>query len=188
MRLNQLKRCVWNLPGKRKVFRTVTYPVKVNLWGCFSCNDFSRIYCFRENSKANLLCKIFKRCLLPTTLDEMQLTGNYRKRMIQSICPALQNNGDRTIQFKELIGHPCHQTWTQSKTFRSFWRWIWQKKNLRTYKALVSPIKKQWKNFPKDLTINLVRSLEIVFLMLFLTKETLLCIDDQSMKSTLIIY
>ena len=23
VRLNQLKRCVWNLPGKRKVFRTV---------------------------------------------------------------------------------------------------------------------------------------------------------------------
>ena len=47
LRLNQLKRCVWNLPGKRKVFRTVKYPVKVNLWGCFSCNGFGHIYCFR---------------------------------------------------------------------------------------------------------------------------------------------
>ena len=34
------------------------------------------------------------------------------------------------------------------------------KKNLQTYKALVSAIKKEWKNFPKDLTINLVRSME----------------------------
>ena len=67
--LNQLKRCVWNLPGKRKVFRTVKYPVKVNLWGCFSCNGFGRIYCFRENLRADLPCKIYKRCLLPTARD-----------------------------------------------------------------------------------------------------------------------
>ena len=66
VRLNQLKRCVWNLPRKRKVFRTVKYPVKVNLWGCFSCNGFGRIYCFHENLRADLLCKIYKRCLLPT--------------------------------------------------------------------------------------------------------------------------
>ena len=111
VRLNQLKRCVWNLPGKRKVFRAVKYPVKVNLWGCFSCNSFGRIYCFRENLRADLLCKIYKRCLLPTARDHFgrNATVNYRKIMIQSICPALQNNGNRTIQFKELIGHPCHQ-------------------------------------------------------------------------------
>ena len=69
VRLNQLKWCVWNLSGKRKVFRTVKYPVKVNLWGCFSCNGLGRIYCFRENLKADLLCKIYKRCLLPTARD-----------------------------------------------------------------------------------------------------------------------
>ena len=69
VRLNQLKRCVRNVPGKRKVFRTMKYPEKVNLWGCFPCNDFGRIDCFRENFRADLLCKIYKRCLLPTARD-----------------------------------------------------------------------------------------------------------------------
>ena len=69
IRLNQLKRCVWNLPGKRKVFRAVKYPIKVNIWGCFSCNDFGRICCFRENLKADLLCRIYKRYLLSTARD-----------------------------------------------------------------------------------------------------------------------
>ena len=69
VRLNQLKRCVWNLSGKRKVFRTVKYPIKVNIWGCFSCNGFGRICCFRENLKADLLCRIYKRYLLPIARD-----------------------------------------------------------------------------------------------------------------------
>ena len=34
------------------------------------------------------------------------------------------------------------------------------RKNLRTYKSLVSSIKKEWKVFPKDLTTNLVRSMK----------------------------
>ena len=112
VRLNQLKRCVWNLPGKRKVFRIVKYPVKVTYGDVFramvsvvfiaSVKTSRLIYFARFTSVA--CCR-----LLEITLDEMQLTGNYRKIMIQSICPALQNNGDRTIQFKELIGHPCHQ-------------------------------------------------------------------------------
>ena len=34
------------------------------------------------------------------------------------------------------------------------------RKNLRTYKFLVSAIKKEWKAFPKDLTTNLVRSMK----------------------------
>ena len=34
------------------------------------------------------------------------------------------------------------------------------RKNLRTYKSLVSEIKKEWKAFPKDLTTNLVRSMK----------------------------
>ena len=110
VRQNQLKRCVWNLLGKRKVFRTVKYPVKVDLWGCFSCSGFGHIYCFRENLKADLLCKIYKRCLLPTARDHFGRNATDWELQIQSICPALQNNGDRTIQFKELIGHPCHQT------------------------------------------------------------------------------
>ena len=77
VRLNQLKRCVCNLPGKRKVFRTVEYPIKVNIWGCFSCNGFGRMCCFRENLKADLLCRIHKRYLLPTARDHFGGNSTY---------------------------------------------------------------------------------------------------------------
>ena len=120
VRLNQLKRCVWNLPGKRKVFRTVKYPIKVNIWGCFSCNGFGRICCFRENLKVDLLCRIYKRYLLPTTLDEIQLIGPYKKIMVQSTHPSWQNNEDRSMKSNESIGHQCHQTSIRSKTFGNF--------------------------------------------------------------------
>ena len=72
VRLNQLKRCVCNLPKKRKIFRTVKYPIKVNIWGCFSCNNFGHICRFHENLKADLLCRIYKRYLLPTVRDHFE--------------------------------------------------------------------------------------------------------------------
>ena len=59
-RLNPLKRHVWHLPGKRKVVRTVKNPIKVNVWDCCSNGGLGRIYYFRENLNADLLCKIYK--------------------------------------------------------------------------------------------------------------------------------
>jgi transposase len=68
--LNRLKRLVWNLPGKKKVIRTVKHPVKVNVWGCFSSKGFGRIMCFKQNLNAKLMCDIYKRGLLPTARDQ----------------------------------------------------------------------------------------------------------------------
>jgi transposase len=33
IRLNSVKGLVWNLPGKKKIVRTVKHPIKVNVWG-----------------------------------------------------------------------------------------------------------------------------------------------------------
>jgi hypothetical protein len=71
VRLNQLQRYMWNLSGKKKVVRTVKHPIKVNVWGCFSSNGFGRIYWFWENLNSDLLCTIYKRCLLPTARDQL---------------------------------------------------------------------------------------------------------------------
>ncbi|CAF4461184.1 unnamed protein product [Rotaria magnacalcarata] len=35
---------VWNLPGKKKVVRTVKHPIKVNVWGWFLAGGFGRVY------------------------------------------------------------------------------------------------------------------------------------------------
>ena len=41
----------------------------MNIWRCFSCNGFGRICRFRDNLKADLFCRIYKRYLLPTARD-----------------------------------------------------------------------------------------------------------------------
>jgi transposase len=66
IRLNSVKGLVWNLPGKKKVVRTVKHSIKVNVWDCFSSQGFGRIVCFKENLNAELMCHIYKCGLLPT--------------------------------------------------------------------------------------------------------------------------
>ena len=66
VRLNSVKGLVWNLPGKKKMVRTVKHPIKVNIWGCFSSRGFGRVVCFRQNLDSKFPCDIYKRGLLPT--------------------------------------------------------------------------------------------------------------------------
>ena len=79
VRLNSLKRHVSHLSGKRKVVRTVNNLIKVNVSGCFSSSGFGHNYCFRGNLNADLLCKIYKCCLLPTARNENLKSGHCRK-------------------------------------------------------------------------------------------------------------
>ena len=64
--MNSVKGLVWNFPEKKKVVRTVKYPIKVNVWSCFSNKGFGRIICFRQNLDAKFMCRIYKYDLLPT--------------------------------------------------------------------------------------------------------------------------
>ena len=76
--LNPLKRHVWHLSRKRKVVWTVKNLIKVNVWDCFSSSGFGHIYCFRENLSDDLLCKIYKYCLLPTARNQFRRKSNKR--------------------------------------------------------------------------------------------------------------
>ena len=58
--LTSVKGLVWSLPGRKKVVRTVKYPIKVNVWGCFSSKGFGLIVCFRQNLDARSTCTIYK--------------------------------------------------------------------------------------------------------------------------------
>lgn len=57
---------MWDLPGKKKIIRTVKHPIKINVWACFSSKGFGRIVCFSENLNSKLMCDIYKSGLLPT--------------------------------------------------------------------------------------------------------------------------
>ena len=73
IRLNTVKRLVWNLPGKKKIIQTVKYSSKVNVWGCFSSQDFARIVCFKQDLNPELMCDIYKCSLLLTARTQFGL-------------------------------------------------------------------------------------------------------------------
>jgi transposase len=65
-RLNQRALKVWQFPGRRKVFRSVKHPLKVNVWGCFSAVGFGKLVCFQQNLNADFMITLYKRGLIPS--------------------------------------------------------------------------------------------------------------------------
>ena len=86
VRLTPLKQHVWYLSKKKKVIRTVKNPVKANVWHCFSSSGFDRIYCFRGNLNADLLCKIYKYYHLPTARNQFGRKSN-ESTLLEDIDP-----------------------------------------------------------------------------------------------------
>lgn len=74
IRLNSAKGFVWNLPGKKRIVRTIKHPIKVNAWGWFSTQEFGRVLCFNENLNDDLMCDIYKYGLLSTAQKQF---GHY---------------------------------------------------------------------------------------------------------------
>ncbi|CAF1514028.1 unnamed protein product [Adineta ricciae] len=163
IRLNSVKGLVWNLPGKKKFVRTVKYPIKVNVWGCFSSKGFGRIVCFRQNLDARFMCTIYKHGLLPTA---------YKQFGRDSTSWKLQEDNDPKHMSK------LANNWREEKRIERI-DWpsmspdlapienVWQllkiklrKKQFTTYQSLVSAIKREWKALPQILAIRLVDSMK----------------------------
>ena len=70
------KRRIGQLRGASEVFRTVKHPKKVHAWGCLSENGFGKLYCFTSNLNAELLCKIYKKALLPSIQKHFDLNDS----------------------------------------------------------------------------------------------------------------
>jgi transposase len=161
--LNRSKRRVWNLPGKKKVIRTVKHPVKVNVWGCFSSKGFGRIKCFKQNLNAKLMCDIYKRGLLPTARDHFG-AGSTSWKLLEDNDPKHTSklaknwkaeNGVKNIDWPAASPdvNPIENVWKLVKTSL-------EKKKLKTPRALAHAIKKQWKTLPPELAVNLVNSMK----------------------------
>lgn len=163
LRLNQVKRYAWNLPGQRKVIRTVKNAVKVNVWGCFSSNGFGRIWCFRENLNAKLLCTIYKHNLLPTARNQFGLKSNSWKlqedndpKHTSKLATEWRSKyGVQKIDWPSMSPdlNPIENVWKLLKMNVA-------KRKIRTYKSLVAAIKKEWKALPMELASALVQSMK----------------------------
>ena len=160
IRMNSVKGLVWNLPGKKKVVRTVKHPLKVNVWGCFSARGFGRVVCFKENLNADLMCHIYKYGLLPTarkqfghdsTLWKLQ-EDNDPKHTSKKATTWRMNNNVEKINWPSMspdIAPIENDVWELLKMKL-------RKKKHSTYQSLVSAIKRQWKSLSQELAIKLV--------------------------------
>ena len=162
VRLNCVKGLVWNLPGKKKVIRTVKHPVKVNVWGCFSSKGFGRVVCFRQNLDAKLMCGIYQHGLLPTaqkhfghdpTSWKLQ-EDNDPKHTSKLAINWREKNGVEKIDWPSMSPDlaPIENVWQLLKMKL-------RKKKFTTYQSLVSAIKREWKALPSELAIKLVHSM-----------------------------
>ena len=64
--LNQPGRKVWQFPERRKLFRSVKHPLKINVWECFSSSGFRELVCFQRNLNADFMITVYKQGLLPS--------------------------------------------------------------------------------------------------------------------------
>jgi transposase len=163
IRLNSVKGLVWNLPGKKKIVRTVKHPIKVNVWGCFSNKGFGCIVCFKQNLNAELMCDIYKHGLLPTakkqfghdsTIWRLQ-EDNDPKHTSKLAVQWKTNNSVNVIDWPSMSPDiaPIENVWQLIKMKL-------RQKKLTTYQSLVSAIKREWKLLPSDLAIKLVHSMK----------------------------
>lgn len=161
--LNQVKGRVWNLPGKKKVARTVKHPTKVNVWGCFSSRGFGRIFCFKENLNAKRMCNIYKRALLPTARDQFGPAStswklqedNDPKHTSKLATKWKAENGVQKIDWPSMSPdiNPIENVWHLLKM-------PLRKKKLRNYRSLVAAIHREWKALPVDLAGRLVQTMK----------------------------
>ena len=59
---------VWKRRGEQVVVRTVKYPLKVNIWGCFSERGFGKLVVINGNLNAEKMVDVYRRGLLPSAL------------------------------------------------------------------------------------------------------------------------
>ena len=64
--LNQPHPRTWQWSGRRKLWRSVKHPLKLNVWGCFSSSGFGKLIYFQHNLNAKYMVKIYEQGLLPS--------------------------------------------------------------------------------------------------------------------------
>ena len=65
IRLHTSRKFSWQRSGERRIARTVKFSLKVNVWGCFSEQEFGRICRFTNDLNSEFLCNhIYRNVLL----------------------------------------------------------------------------------------------------------------------------
>jgi len=162
-KLKKNGRKVWRFPGVTKIVRTVKYPLKLHVWGCFSKQGFGKLITFRHNLTGDFMCDIYENCLLPTAYRQfpegpdswiLQEDNDPKHRSWQ----AIDWKTDNQIQVLPWPSaspdqNPIENVWSIMKDTIG-------KKNIQTIQELEQEIRKTWKGLPVDLAVKLVDSMD----------------------------
>ena len=157
------KHKIWQPRGARKVFRTVKHPTKVHVWGCLSENGFGELYCFTSNLNAQLLCKIYKKALLPSV---KKLFGSEDPEwwLVEDNDPKHRSKVAKELKKQKKI--KILQWPSQSPDINCIENvWGLLKTKMTKYRcskvsSFVRALKKEWKNLSQDYSQALVKSMK----------------------------
>lgn len=159
IRLHYYRRSVWRRPGEHIVRRSVKHPAKVNIWGCLSSQGFGKAYVFTGNMDAKLLCKIYKKALLPSA--EKLFEGEWK----------LQEDNDpkhrsrlaakwREDNQVEKINWPSQSP--DLNCIENVWRLLKIRvadRRPQNIQELIQVTRQEWRKLPTSLAVNLVNSM-----------------------------
>ncbi|CAF1524176.1 unnamed protein product [Adineta steineri] len=161
--LGPVKRRQWQREGDRKIFRTVKYPGKVHVWGCFARHGYGQILCFKENLTSIFLCeqdyaKTFRhstRQLFGRDDHFKLLEDNDPKHRSNMSKKEKINNGIECLPWPSCSpdANPIENLWNILKIRVAM-------KNPGNIGCLIRTIKEEWTKLPPEFCNNLVESME----------------------------
>jgi transposase len=162
-RLNQSLFKVWQFPGRRKIFRSVKHPLKINVWGCFSASGFGKLVYFQQNLNAEFMVTVYKRGLLPSVEhlfgDDSEgwvlQEDNDPKHRSKLVSRWKEENDIEVLPWPSMSPdqNPIENVWRLMKINIA-------KKKIRTLTGLKVQLATEWNRLPDDLAANLVRSMK----------------------------
>jgi len=143
-------------------FRSVKYPPKVHVYGCFSSAGFGKLICFTENLNAARLITLYKKSLLPSAetffgpgnQDWILQEDNDPKHTSKMAAKWRRENGiNRMVwpaQSPDL--NPIENVWAVMKLNV-------RKEKPTTVKALVRAIRREWEGLSEEYAQALISSM-----------------------------
>lgn len=161
--LKPTKRRYWTRGSTRKVVRVVKHPQKIHVWGCFCSEGFGKLFIFKQNLSAQLMVKIYKNALIPSmkkfSFDKdsgwqfqedndpkhtSKLAKNWKSENNIPKIPWPSNSPDLS---------PIENLWGIMKVKVA-------EHQPKTLTALITIIRRTWKNFSIDLAQALIQSMK----------------------------
>ena len=156
------KKKAWTTKDTRLVQRTVKHPAKLNVWGCFSALGFGTLYLFTNNLTAQVMVKIYQKCLLPSAeawfgrpRQPWVLQEDNDPKHRSRLCTLWRSENDI-----ERLDWPSQSP--DANPIENVWAFIKHKlagKRIMTLKQLSRQIRKIWRSLPISYAENLVGSM-----------------------------